>query len=234
MKILAIIPARGGSKGVKDKNIRILNGKPLIAWTIEEAKKSKCIDRLIVTTDDDRIAKIAREYGADVPFKRPAELATDTTPGIEPVLHAIKHLKAYDHYDSDYVMLLQCTSPLRNVRHIDEAIDLLLKSDADSLASVTKLEHPPHWNKVIDENGFLQDFIEYNSHKKARRQDFEDVYRLNGAIYISNTNLVMSEKNLLVGDIFPFIMDGRESVDIDEEFNFQLAEFINSKRGGIA
>lgn len=224
MKILAIIPARGGSKGVKDKNIRILNDKPLIAWTIEAANKSKYIDRVVVTTDDDRIAKVAQEYGADVPFKRPAELAADDSPSIDPILHAVDYLMLHESFNSEYIILLQCTSPLRNEDHIDRAIETLFKKDVDSVASVTKLEHPPYWNRIIDENGYLQNFIEYDSDQKVRRQDFEDVYRLNGAIYIAKTDLIMSERSLLVGDVSPFIMEHKDSIDIDNDFDFQLAE----------
>lgn len=140
-KILAIIPARGGSKGVPRKNIRELAGKPLIAWTIEEAKKSKYIDRLILSTEDDEIIEVAKQYGCEVPFKRPIELAQDDTPGIDPVLHAIEQCPGYD-----YVVLLQPTSPLRTVDDIDGCIEQLLSSDGTNFCvSVTEPEKSPYW-----------------------------------------------------------------------------------------
>ena len=129
--VLAIIPARGGSKGVPRKNIKNLCGKPLITWTIEEALKSKYIDRLVVSTEDEEIAEISRKHGAEIPFLRPIELAKDDTPGIEPLLHCIYWLKNNENYSPDYVCTLQCTSPFRNSKHIDEALELLIKEKGE-------------------------------------------------------------------------------------------------------
>lgn len=226
MKILAIIPARSGSKGLRDKNTKILHGKPLIAWTIERAQKSKYIERLIVSTDSEGIAEVAVEYGAEVPFIRPAELATDEAPGIAPVMHAIEFLEKHEGYKSDYVLLLQCTSPMRQTFHIDECIELAAQRTSDSIVSVNELEYPILWNRVIDENGFLQNFIEYDEKEGYQRQKIEKVYRLNGSMYISNTEKLKKEKSFLVGNVRPYIMSKESSVDIDDEFGFRVAEML--------
>ena len=229
-KILSIIPARGGSKGVPRKNIKNLNGKPLIAWTIESSKNSKCIDRLIVSTEDKEISEISQKYGAEVPFLRPDEFSKDDTPGIEPIIHVINYMKNNHNYYPDYVMALQCTSPLRNEKHIDEAIELILSNEnADSLISVTEVEHTPYWNKLIDDKGFLSDFIKYDKSKLSRRQDFEKVYRLNGAIYIAKTDMLLTQRTFETKNTISYIMDKKSSVDIDTIEDFNLAEFYIKK-----
>jgi len=224
LKILAIIPARGGSKGLKNKNIKCLHGKPLIAWTIEAALRSKYIERVIVTTDDEQIANIAKKYGAEIPFIRPREMAEDDTPGIVPVLHAIDFLEKQEGYKSDYVVLLQCTSPLRRTHHIDESIEKIIKGGASSLTSVSELEHPILWNRVIDKAGLLQHYVEYDERENYQRQDLIKIYRLNGAIYISNTEMLKKEEKFLVGKTLPYIMGKRDSIDIDDEYDFEIAK----------
>ncbi len=222
--ILAIIPARGGSKGIPRKNIKILAGKPLIAWTIEEAKKSKYIDRLILSSEDEEIIKVAKKWGCEVPFVRPKELAKDDTPGIEPVIHAIKTLP--ESYD--YVCLLQPTSPLRKVEHIDAAIELIIKMNAESLVSLKKVKENPYWMFEIDNNSFLNKFI--NEDIPIRRQDLKELYVLNGAIYISVTNFLLKNKTFITDKTIAFKMDEFNSVDIDEIVDFYLAEFYLSKK----
>ncbi len=229
-RILAIIPARGGSKGVHRKNIKELNNKPLISWTINAARKSKYIDKVIVSTEDEEIASTSRKYGAEVPFLRPNNLAEDDTPSIDPIMHAIQYMKNNHNYCPDYVMLLQCTSPLRSEYHIDEAIELLLSNEnADALISVTEIEHPPQWNKIINKHGYLQDFIEYDKTKLVRRQDFEKVYRLNGAIYIAKTDILLEKKDFESSRTISYIMDRKSSMDIDTIEDFQLTEFYMKK-----
>lgn len=226
--VVAIIPARGGSKGIPRKNIRDLNGKPLISYTIEEALKSKYIDRVIVSTEDLEIAKISKSFGAEVPFLRPKELAQDDTPGIEPIIHAINYLLNDEKYNFDYVMCLQCTSPLRNSNQIDEAIDEIYKKDADSAVSVCESEVNPYWMKVI-KDGKMIDYISDNKFY-ARRQDLPTVYRLNGAIYIAKVGIILKNKNWYTDNTVPIIMDKISSVDIDDEIDFKFAEFL-LKRG---
>ena len=142
--VLVIIPARGGSKGVPKKNIKSLNGKPVISYTIEEAKKSKYIDRIVVSTDNKDIAEVSKNYGAEVPFLRPSELAKDDTPGIDPIIHCINWLKENEKYLPDYVCLLQCTSPFRRVQQIDEALERLIYENFDSLVSICESEVTPY------------------------------------------------------------------------------------------
>lgn len=218
-KILAIIPARGGSKGVPRKNIRDLAGKPLIAWTIEEAKKSRYIDRLILSSEDDEIIEVAKQYGCEVPFKRPLELAQDDTPGIEPVLHAIEQCPGYD-----YVVLLQPTSPLRTVGDIDGCIEKLLSNGGDFCVSVTEPEKSPYWMYTVSNDRMVplmpqEDFV-------TRRQDLPKVFALNGAIYVGKSNSLIKEKSFLTEYTLGFTMNQINSVDIDTEFDLSYCEFL--------
>lgn len=222
-KILAVIPARGGSKGIPRKNIKKLNGKPLIAYTIEEAKKSGYIDKLIVSTEDREIAKISKIFGAEVPFLRPKELSNDNTPGIDPILHAVNWFKGKD-CNFDYVMCLQCTSPFRKYSQIDEAIEKLIKLDGDSIVSVCESEITPYWMKKV-EDGKLKDFINSNVFY-TRRQDIPKVYRLNGAIYMARTQVLMNIKNWYSKNTLSYIMDKISSVDIDDMIDFKFVEFL--------
>lgn len=231
MKILAIIPARGGSKGLPRKNILDLCGKSLIAWTIEAALGSSYIDRVVVSTEDEEIAKIAREYGGEIPFLRPMELAQDRTPGMEPVLYTVKRLAKECSYLPDYVVLLQPTSPLRRTEHMDEAIELLLKSKEsfDSLISVTELEHPVLWNKVMESDGRLEDYQQHDKGSAQLRQEVDTVYRLNGAIYISTTESLLQMRTFETERTMGYRMDRQSSVDIDTRIDFDWAEFLMSR-----
>jgi len=219
--ILAIITARGGSKGVPLKNIRPLAGKPLIAWTIEQAKKSNYLDRLILSSEDERIIKVAKEWGCEVPFVRPAELARDETPGIEPVLHAISTLK--EHYD--YIMLLQPTSPLRSVEDIDKSIEALMKNEAPACVSVSEAEHSPYWMFKVDGSGKMSPLIE-NKNPIARRQELPPVYELNGAIYIAKIDFILSQRTFHSKQTIAYIMPVSRSIDIDCEMDFACCEWL--------
>jgi len=225
--ILCIIPARGGSKGLPKKNIKMLIDKPLIAWTINASIKSKYITKVVVSTEDSEIAKISKEYGADI-ILRPSELATDTATTMDVISHTVSFLENYEKYVPDYVVLLQCTSPIRNADHIDEAIELVLnnKTEVESLISVTKEEHPPWWLRTINTDGYIERYFEYDILKNARRQDFKDLYRPNGAIYIAKTEILLNVKSFQTSKTIPYIMDYQSSVDIDNEFQFELAKAI--------
>lgn len=224
MDIIAIIPARGGSKGIPRKNIKNINGKPLISYTIAEVKKSKYINRIIVSTEDREIAEISKKYGAEVPFLRPKELAGDSTPGIDPIIHCINWLKENENYRPEYVCLLQCTSPFRKVNQIDEAFEKLISKDSNSIVSVCESEISPYWMKKID-NGKMKDFLEDISFY-ARRQDTPTVYRLNGAIYIAKTDFLLKNKNWYTENTLSYIMDRNSSIDIDDMIDFKFAEFL--------
>lgn len=230
-KFLCIIPARGGSKGLPRKNIKTLVNKPLIAWTIEAAKKSRYIDNVFVSTDENKIKTISIKYGAHV-IDRPGELSTDNASTMDTIIHSMEYFKNEEGYIPEYILLLQCTSPLRTEKHIDEAIEKLMftNSGADSLISVTKEEHPPWWLRKIDSNDYLKRFFEFNSEELVRRQDFEDLYRPNGAIYLAKTNVLISTRTFQTEKTIPYIMDKKSSIDIDTKDDFEYAEWSLTMR----
>lgn len=219
-RVLAIVPARGGSKGVTRKNIRNLAGMPLIAWTIEEAKKSKYIDRLILSSEDNEIIETAKEYGCDIPFVRPVHLAEDTTSGIEPVLHALKEIVGYD-----YVILLQPTSPLRIVEDIDGCIENLIETKSPACVSVTKPTNSPYWMYTVNSEGKVVPLIEQDG-LTIRRQDLPVVYALNGAVYVAEVNWLKQNKSFLAPETVAFIMPNDRSYDIDTEDDFLWCEWL--------
>ncbi len=224
-KILAIIPARGGSKGVPRKNIKILAGKPLIAWTIEEAKKSKFIDMCIVSTEDQEIKSVAEKWGGNVPFMRPVELARDDTPGIEPVLHAIQMMPGYD-----YVVLLQATSPLRTVEDIDGAIAYCLDQDCESCVSVTEAEHSPYWMYQMEIQGQLRPILKIEKEKSYQRQKLPKIYQLNGSVYVASVDFVQRERAFIGEKTLGYMMPQERSYDIDTMMDFEVAEVLMQKR----
>lgn len=211
--ILAIIPARGGSKGIYKKNIIDVNGKPLIQYTIDAAKKSKYIDRIIVSTDDKEIANIALKCGAEVPFLRSKELAEDHTKTIDVVMDVLKKLD-YLGYQYDYMVLLQPTQPLRESFHIDEAIEKIIERNGESLISISEVKEHPILMKIIDENGETRNLLGHRS--DIRRQDFQKVYRVNGAIYINKLSERFNNSVSLNDNKLAYIMDKKYDLDIDE------------------
>lgn len=222
--VLAIIPARGGSKGVPRKNIREVAGKPLIGWTIEEAKKSGFIDRLVVSTDDLEIADIAMQLGGDVPFLRPAELARDDSSGIAPVIHMLTTIQpAYD-----LVVLLQPTSPLRTVEDIDGAIALMVKRNANACVSVVEPEKSPYWMYSMNGSGHLKPLLEGDY---ACRQDIPPVYALNGAVYVAEVSWLLRKQAFVSDETIAYIMPKDRSIDIDTETDVAISTIILS--GGL-
>ncbi len=219
---LAIIPARGGSKRLPKKNLLNLCGRPLIAWSIEAGIESRYIDRIIVSSDSNKILEIARRYDGVLALKRPEELATDTAKTIDAIKHAIEHTSQ----QFDFTILLQPTSPLRTGRHIDAAIEFLDEKKADSVISVCEMEHPPQWSNTLPQDLSMKNFLKEEI-KHKRSQDLPKYYRLNGAIYICRTQRLLEENSFFIRDnIFAFIMDKESSIDIDDEFDFKLAECI--------
>ncbi len=222
--VVAVIPARGGSKRLPKKNILELAGKPLIAWTIEAALKSKSISDVIVSTEDIEIAKIARQFGAKVPYMRSDALATDYTKSIDIVLDLIGRI----NFSYKYIALLQPTSPLRTAIHIDESIEVLKKNDADAVVSVCKLDYPVEWSNVLPQNGAMDAFFDKNI-LNMRSQDFPNRYRLNGAIYIIKKNKVKKDGGfVLEKGTYAYLMDQQCSVDIDTKLDFTLANILMS------
>lgn len=225
--ILAIIPARGGSKGVPRKNIKNINGKPLISYTIEAAKKSKYINRVVVSTDDSEIAEVSINYGAEIPCFRPKTLAGDVSPTVDAVIHMIDYLKKSEGYLPDYIMLLQCTSPLRNYQHINEAVEKLIDTGKKAIISVCESEVNPYWTNVFEGDNLIP-FIK-DGRSFVRRQDLPEVYRINGAIYLIETKLFLEERSFQPSNLTGYVMDPYHSVDIDTELDFKIAEVIISE-----
>jgi CMP-N-acetylneuraminic acid synthetase len=221
-KYLAIIPARAGSKRLPNKNILFLNGKPLIEWTIQAAKKSKYIDDIVVTSDSNKILEIANKYDI-ITLKRPKELATDSATTVDVIKHVLNEFNKYE-----YIVLLQPTSPLRNEKHIDEAIEMLETKKADAVISVCEMEHSPLWSNTLPDDLSMRNFLKEEI-KNKRSQDLDKYYRVNGAIYICKTDKFLQENTLFLKDnIFAYIMDRKNSVDIDDEVDFKLAEVLIS------
>lgn len=221
MKNIAIIPARSGSKGLQGKNIKMLEGKPLIAYTIESAIKSQLFDCIHVSTDSDEYAEIAKKEGADVPFLRSEMLATDYAV-IWDVLRWVTRRYEELGRTFDTVTLLQPTSPLRDENDICQAFHIFCEKQADSVISVCEVEHSPKICNTLDADGSMQGFIDVSV--VGRRQELPVYYRLNGAIYIQKTELLMEKGNLYGEKSFAYVMDKMNSIDIDDEFDFFVAE----------
>jgi CMP-N,N'-diacetyllegionaminic acid synthase len=223
--IIGLITARGGSKAIPRKNVTPLAGKPLIAWTIQAALASRSLDRVIVSTDDTEITRVAREWGAEVPFVRPPELAQDDSPHHDVLIHAIRWLESQPASPPDYIMLLQPTSPLRTAQDIDAAIALATEKDADAVVSVCPAHHHPYLSKLIAPDGRLLDFIERPPGYLAR-QSLPPVYALNGAIYLSRRSVLLEREGWDTDRTYAYVMPPERSVDIDSPWDLHLAELI--------
>jgi CMP-N-acetylneuraminic acid synthetase len=219
-KYLAIIPARGGSKRLPNKNILDLDGKPLIAHTIESSLKSKYIDKVVVTSDSDKILEIAKFFKANT-IKRPNNLATDTSTPFKTIKHTLKNNDKFK-----YLILLQPTSPLRGVKEIDEAIELLENKKADAVISVSEMEHSPLWANTLNDTLSMENFLKKEV-KNKRSQDLDKYFRLNGAIYICKISKFLKEKTLFLEKrIFAYKMEPEKSIDIDTKLDFIIVETI--------
>ena len=226
--VLAVIPARGGSKGIPNKNLALLCGRPLLAYTADAAKESTRLTRAIVSTDDERIAACARSLGLDVPFMRPASLAGDDVPMLPVLQHAVDALQS-DGFQADIVVLLQPTSPLRRGEHIDAAVDWLQRTRGDSVVSVVEVPHQfnPMWVMRIDD-GLLKPFLEGPT--VTRRQDKPRVYARNGPAVLAVHARVLKEGSLYGNESWPLGMSPEDSLDIDTPWDLKLAEAALSAR----
>jgi len=222
-KTLAIIPARGGSKAIPRKNIRILAGKPLIAYSIETALKSKYIDKVVVSTDNEEIAKVTGKYEAEV-IKRPRELAKDDSLTIDMVFHALEALKP--DYVPEIVVLLQPTSPLRNQEDIDNAVELFLKRNCESVIGVCE-SNELYWSFGLEDK-YLKPIFE-EKYLKIRRQELPMAYKPNGAIFISTPQNLYKYRDFYSKRTIPYVMPDERSIDIDTESDFILAEILMEK-----
>lgn len=228
--MIAFIPARGGSKGVPGKNIKEICGKPLIAWTIEAAKKAEGIDRVIVTTDDEAIAAVAREYGAEVPFMRPAELSSDTASAIDVYLHATEFVMNETGEKIDKFMVLLPTVPLRTEKHIDEAIAQFKHDEATTLISFAEAEVPASWYHVTDDNGRVHNAGFGAGATMGNRQANETYIVPNGAIYILDYELLKNKRTYYCDNTVAYIMKREDSIDIDYPIDFEFATCLMQKR----
>ena len=222
---LGLITARGGSKGIPGKNVAPLAGKPLIAWTIEAALHSRCLSRVIVSTDDREIAEVSKKFGAEVPFMRPGELSGDDSPHMAVVLHAIQWLEDGEGWSPDYVVLLQPTSPFRTAEDIDAAAGVALDRNADSVISVNEApSHPYKVNRLTD-RGTLVSFLEPPK-GYLRRQTMPEALFENGAVYMARREVLLKEKRWYTENTYPFVMPEERSLDIDSPWDLELAGLI--------
>ena len=224
-RILALIPARGGSKGIKHKNRIPFCGKPLIQYSVDAARSSRMIDNILVSTDDPTIAEIAERLGAEVPFLRPAYLADDRARTIDVVIHALKYLKERNRY-YDSLILLQPTQPLRTAMDIDGAVETFLRKGRQGLVSVSPVDDHPILIRTVDEQGKLTKLLSCQS--TCRRQDMPVYYKVNGCIYINKVAEITSETSLNDNPI-PYIMERSHSVDIDDWVDLHVAEYYLKK-----
>lgn len=220
-KVLAIIPARGGSKRLPRKNVMQLNGKALISWTIEAARGCPLIDAIVVSSDDPEVLEIASQSGVKG-LQRPEQISGDSASTFAAISHALVSLP--EHYD--VVILLQPTSPLRKSFHITGALSMFSSRSASAVISVTKCEHSPLWANTLPPDGSMDNFVREEV-KGLRSQDLPDYYRLNGAIYIAETKKLIEEETFFLREsTFAYVMDKEFSVDIDEKMDFAFAEYL--------
>ncbi len=220
-KVLALIPARGGSKGIKDKNIREIEGKPLIAYSIEAAKESGYIDDVVITTDSERIKEVGEKHGAWVPFLRPDELASDTATTLDAILHAVRTLKEMGK-EYDILVILQPTSPLRDAADIKGALEKFEANGERSLVTISKVEDHPILVRTLKDDTHMEKLLSVSS--TVRRQDMPDYYRVNGAIYI-NKIAELNDSTSFNDNEVPYIIENSHAVDIDEPKDLEVAAY---------
>lgn len=220
LRVLALISARGGSKRVPRKNVRELAGKPLIAWTIEAARGSHYVDRVVLSSEDDEIMRVAKGLGCEVPFVRPAELATDAAPGIAPVLDALARLPGYG-----LVVLLQPTSPLRSAADIDACIEACVRLKAPACVSVTSNAKSPYWVYAVGADQKLVALLKSPPPERA-----QPLHILNGAVYVARTEWLQQHRDFVGADTVAHVMPAERSVDIDDEIDFAFAQFLIERK----
>ena len=218
-KVLAVIPARGGSKGVPGKNIRKVGGKPLIAWSIDAARSSRFVDRVILSSDDAGIIRVASAQGCEAPFVREARLAQDDTPTIDVVLDALERCPGYD-----WALLLQPTSPLRTAADIDRAVERCLLHDAPACVSVCQVQESPYWMFTLHADDRLQPLLP--DVQPTRRQDLPPVYTLNGAIYLARADWLRQNRKFISQGTVAYEMPVERSIDLDTESDFHQLQTI--------
>ena len=231
--MLAIIPARGGSKGLPGKNIKLLGDLPLICHTIKAALDSNLIDRVIVSTENDEIASIAKNCGAEVPFMRSIDLASDTSLAMDSYLQVVDMITKENSKPIESFVALLPTVPLRTSKDIDKAIQIFNDKNANSVISVVEASTPVYWHRSISKEGILENFLpEFNALKN--RQELKKTYLPNGAIYVFRTEVLRSTREYYTSKTYPYIMPKERSADIDDNFDFEWARYLfkkNNKKG---
>lgn len=233
MHVLGVIPARGGSKGVPRKNLALLGGRPLLAYTCDAARRSRELTRVVLSTDDEEISEVGRRCSVEVPFRRPADLARDDTPMLAVLQHAVRVLDQQERYHADIVVLLQPTSPLRRAEHIDATVRLLRQTGADSVVSVVEVPHQFNPVSVLRLEG--DRLVPYASDPTiTRRQDKPPVYARNGPAVLGVLRAVVMEQNSLYGtDCRPFVMSPDDSFDVDDAWDLELIELVLARRAAV-
>lgn len=226
--MISLIMARGGSKGIPNKNIKRLLDRPLIVYTIEAAKKAKSVEKIILSTDDEKIAEIAKNLEVEVPFMRPGELATDNALAIDNYIYTIERLNTEYGENCKEFVSLQPTSPLRTAEDIDNAIDIFYEKKADSVISVCEAFHPPLWVKEIDDQGILRSYFPFDVGNK-NRQELKKAYVPNGAVFVFKFSLLKEKYTYYSEKTYPYVMPKERSIDIDSEFDFDFAEYLIKK-----
>lgn len=229
--ILAVIPARGGSKGIPGKNIAPVAGRPLLGWTLDAARTSQFVDRTLVSTDDPAIAAAARELGGEVPFLRPADISGDSASPMLAIDHALAWLKEHKQWQPDYVLLLQPTSPLRLAEDIDNACRLALEKDADAIVSVCEATPHPYLTRTVAPDGRIDDFLKLPG-GYPRRQDFPPVFALNGALYLAKRHILEEKGTFYTDRTFAYVMPVERSLDIDTPWELHLADLLLRELSG--
>ncbi len=234
MKIIAVIPARGGSKSIPKKNLVNFCGKPLISYSIEIAKKCSSIDRVIVSSDDNEIIDVALKYGAEVPFIRPKEISQDDTTDYPVFEHCLKYLNDYEGYKPDIIVQLRPTSPLRTPEMVEKAIHKLIsRPEADSVRSVCEPSQNPFKMWMINNSGFIEPLLKdekNNEPYNQPRQNLPYVYWQNGYIDVTRYSTIIEKKSMTGDQILPLVVDNNEIIDIDNDVTFQFAEMIYSSK----
>lgn len=229
VETLAVIPARGGSKGLPGKNLALVAGKPMIAYSIEAARQSSVVDRVIVTTDCPRIAETARSCGAEIPFMRPPELATDDAPSRAVWKHAIGWLAENEGYRPARTFLLQPTSPLRTAGDLERAVELMIERRADWVVGVTRAKEPSIWLSELSDRDRLAGYAEA-SVQQTQRQASREVYLPNGALFLARASVLMSSERLYTEQTYAYVMPEERSVDVDSAWDLHLADLVLKER----
>ncbi len=229
IETIAIIPARGGSKGVPHKNLAKVAGKPLVTWCIETALATPQISRVVVSTDDQAIADSARRAGADVPFARPPGLATDNATSIDTLIHAVEWLSDNENVRPELILLMQPTAPLVTTSDIEQIVGLIYEKNADAAVSVCPAHQHPYWIKRMEQDGKISDFITVTD-RKSQRQELPEAYALNGALYLIRRDVLLKKCTLFPTKTYGYIMPPERSIDIDTPWDLYLADLVLQDR----